>query len=783
MNETLKYVGNRKTQSVDGLEKAMGQTKYVGDMSLAGMLHVKLLTSPLPHARIVRLDETPALDVSGVVAAITSANFVDNGAFGFPIKDAFVLAHEKVRYVGDPIVAVAAETEKAAKAGVKAIILELEKLPVVADPAKALDPDAPLVPLEAPQDKGNLCETLIVRNGNPDPILADCDYTLDQTYDFQHQEHGYLEMEGALAIPEPDGCVTIFANDQSPHINRNHAASTLGLPQEFVRVIQPPVGGSFGGKDDLLYQFTAITARLALMTNRPVRLLLKREESLRTSYKREAMSIRLQIGMGTDGKIRAGKANMLVDSGAYASTTPLSAWRASMHALGTYRYEAGHVDTQAVYTNNGYSGAFRGFGNTQAAAASEIAIDELAYQAGMDPIGFRLKNILHTGDTAFTGNAIAHEAGLEKCLRWVRDKSDWTQKRAEYTHQDADAELVSGIGVGCYFHGSGLGGEGLDYARTTLEINRDHSITLQSGLTDYGQGSRTVFTLLAAETLGVSPERIHMLRPDTQTAQESGPTVASRASIVGGNATRVAAQKIIQLLKLAAADLLACSPEQLVREDEQFIGPDEAPASIEAVIDHAFKMGFQLSAMGYWQLPEIHWDFATGTGTPYFTYSFGAQVADVTINRQIGAVKVNKIWAAHDAGKIIYPNGAKGQLFGGIAQGLGYALTEGFSYKNGYPQKKNLNQYKLPTAMDVPEIEATFVKTTFPNGPFGAKNLAEPVMIATTPAIANAVFHAVGVRCRQFPISPRLLQGPKVEKLSPGARSGKGSTPFPPLPH
>ena len=755
---TLKYIGDPKAISVDGLDRVLGHTKYVGDMTMANMLHVKLLTSKLPHARIARLDVTAVTAVSGVVAVVTSADFADNGAFGWPIKDAFVLAHEKVRYVGDPIVAVAAETEAAAKAGVKAIILELEELPIVSDPARALDDDAPLVPLEAPQGKGNLCETLIVRNGDPDPILAECDVVLDQTYDFQHQEHGYLEMEGALAVPSADGSVTIFANDQSPHANRNHAASILGLPEEFVRIIQPPVGGSFGGKDDVLYQFTAITARLALMTNCPVRLLLKREESLKTSYKREAMSIRLQIGMDANGKIRAGKANLLADSGAYASTSPLAAWRASMHALGTYRYEAGHVDTQAVYTNNGYSGAFRGFGNTQSAAASEIAIDELAFQAGMDPIEFRLKNMLYTGDEAFTGNTIDHEAGLEKCLHWVRDKSDWITKRADAAKQNGDANLAHGIGVGCYFHGSGLGGEGLDYARTTLAINQDHSITLQSGITDYGQGSRTVFTLVAAETLGVSPDRIHMLRPDTQTAHESGPTVASRASIVGGNATRVAAQKIVQLLDLAAADLLNCAPEQLVRDGEQFVGADEIPVSIEAVIDHAFEMGLQMSSMGYWQLPEIHWDFGTGTGTPYFTYSFGAQIADVTVNRQTGAIKVNKIWAAHDAGKIIYPNGAKGQLVGGIAQGLGYALTEGFSYKNGYPQKKNLNQYTMPTAMDVPEMETTFVSTTFPNGPFGAKNLAEPVMIGTTPAIANGVFHAVGVRCRQFPISPKWLQ-------------------------
>ncbi|MBT7074313.1 MAG: xanthine dehydrogenase family protein, partial [Anaerolineae bacterium] len=484
MKDKLKYVGDPKAQPVDGLDKVLGHAKYVGDMSLAGMLHAKILTSPVPHANILRIDTSPALKIPGVVAVITSDDFVENGPLGFPIKDAFVLAHKKVRYVGDPIATVAAETIEAAEAGAKAIILELEELPVITDPAQALEDDAPLIPLEAPQKKGNLCDLLIVRNGDPDPILVESEQTLNQSYYFQHQEHAYLETEGALAIPEPGGGVTVFANDQSPHINRFNTASVLGLPPEQVRIIQPPVGGSFGGKDDIGYQLTAQVARLALNTNRPVRLILSREESILISYKRAAMTVQLNIGMDADGKLRAGKAKMDMDSGAYASMSPLAAWRATMHALGTYKYEAGHVDTQVIYTNNGYSGAFRGFGSPQAAAASEIAIDELSDLAKTDPIEFRLKNIIRKGDIAFTGNKITYESGLEECLEWVRDASDWKQKRVAYP-KTADAETLRGVGVACYFHGSGLGGEGLDYARTTIKIEKDHSITLQSGMTDY----------------------------------------------------------------------------------------------------------------------------------------------------------------------------------------------------------------------------------------------------------------------------------------------------------
>ncbi|MBL6966412.1 MAG: xanthine dehydrogenase family protein [Anaerolineales bacterium] len=763
MTTELKYVGNPDGVAVDGLEKILGTARYVGDMVLPGMLHAKLLTSPVPHAKIIELDVSPALEIEGVVAAITSADFTNHGNFGWPVQDAYILAHQKVRYVGDPIAVVAAESEAAAKAGVEAIILKLEELPNVGDMAQAMDADAPLVPLEAPLGKGNLVNTHIVRNGDPKPILAECDVTVDETYTFQAQEHAYLETEGVLAIPEPGGTVTIFANNQSPHINRDNAAGILDLPAEAVRIIQPPVGGSFGGKDDHVYQFTAQTAKLSLITGRPIRLLLDREESFVTSYKRAAADTRLQIGMSTDGTLRAARTEYLTDSGAYASMTPLASWRASMHLAGAYRYEAATVDTKAVYTNNGYAGAFRGFGNTQAAAASEIAIDELAEKIGKDPIEFRLKNCLKTGDTAFTGNILKHEVGLTRCLEWVRDTSDWDEKRQSFS-EGQNGDIAKGIGVACYFHGSGLGGEGVDYARITIEVERDHTLTLQSGLTDYGQGSRTIFTMIAAETIGVAPERIHMLRPDTDTALESGPTVASRASMVGGNAARVAAEKIRQRLDLSAADLLNCSPEQLLKLDEAYIGPDEEPLPIENVIDHASEMGLQLSSQGYWQIPIIHWDFETGTGIPYYTYSFGAQVAEVEVDKTSGRVKVTRIWASHDGGKIIFPKGARGQLIGGIAQGLGYALTEGFSYKDGYPQKKSFKQYKIPTSLDIPDVETHFVETNLPEGPFGAKNLAEPVMIATTPAIANAIFHASGVRCRDFPISTDWLRNQISDK-------------------
>ncbi|MBN1313908.1 MAG: molybdopterin-dependent oxidoreductase, partial [Anaerolineales bacterium] len=297
-------------------------------------------------------------------------------------------------------------------------------------------------------------------------------------------------------------------------------------------------------------------------------------------------------------------------------------------------------------------------------------------------------------------------------------------------------------------------------AGATLSIERDNRLTLTSGLTDYGQGSRTVFTLIAAETLGVDPDRIEMLRPDTYTAIESGPTVASRSTMLGGNATRVAAEKLDRLLRYAAATSFCCSPAQVSRFGELYIDQNENELSFEQVVQAAREMGLTLSVQGKWSMPHIEWNEETGTGIPYYCYTFGAQVAEIEVDTRTGQIIVEKVWAAHDGGKIIFPQGAYGQVYGGVAQGLGYGVLEEITFNQGYLQSINYDTYMIPTALDVPEIEATFIEKEFPEGPYGAKNVAEPVLVATAPAIANAVYHATGVRHRTLPLTlERVLLG------------------------
>ncbi len=764
-----RYIGKHRRR-LDAEEKVTGRARFVGDYYLPGMLHAKVLRSPLPHARLVRLDVAPALEVPGVVAAITSEDFVDHARYGFPIADNHVLAYERVRYVGDAIAAVAAETPEAARLGLRAIEVELEELPGVFDAEAAHVPGAPLVGPRPPGaeglPRGNLAAHHLVRNGDPAPYFdPDANVVLETEYATPWQEHAYIEPEGAVALPTPDGGIIVYADDQSPFINRDNLVRLLGLPQEQVRVIQAFVGGAFGGKDDLNYETSAQAARLALKTGRPVRLLITREESMIASYKREAAKGRVKLAATPEGDLLAADVDLYLDGGGYASQTPFVCWRAAMHAAGAYRYAAAHVDVYGAYTNNGWSSAFRGFGNTDATAVIEQAIDELADELDMDPLEFRLRNALREGDAAPTTNVMDFEVGLVRALEWVRQASDWDRKRAAYAAAPPEALIRRGVGVALTYHGTSLGAEGADFAVSTLAVERDGSLTLTSGLTDYGQGARTVFPLIVAEILGLDVERIHMPRPDTETARNSGPTVASRASVLGGNAARVAAEQLRTILAAAAADLLDCDPAQLVRVGERYVGPAEEPVTFDTVAAHARALGLELSVTGRWEMPPIHWDMEKGHGRPYNVYSFGAQVVEVQVDVGTGKVEVSGVWAAHDAGRLLFPQGAYGQMYGGIAQGIGYGLLEEFSFDQGYPRTVNYDTYLIPTALDVPEIEAHFVETSWEGGPFGAKNLAEPVMIPTAPALLNAVAHATGRRLHEAPASlERVLLGQQLWK-------------------
>ena len=783
--EELTTIG-RPARRVDVREKVLGSARFTDDLNVPGMLVAKVLRSSVPYAEIVAVDVTDALLVPGVKAAITSEDFIDHGRFGFPVQDNHMLAYCKVRYIGDPIAAVAAESEEAAEAGLTAIRLKLRPLSGVFNMHGALEPTASVLHEErvhkheevAMQGVGaslmpsNLSETLKVRCGDPLTRLAACDVVLDEYYSVPHQEHAYLETEAALAVPTREGGVTVYVGDQSPFFTQSNLVMTLGLRLEQVRVVQAYVGGAFGGKSDMVYQCAAQAARLALQCGRPVKLTTSREESMVASYRREAMEMRYRLGADKDGTLRAAKIDLWADSGAYASQTPLTGFRSTVHAMGPYRYTDCHVDFMGIYTNNGYSGAFRGFGNPEVTAASEQAIDELAERCGLDPIEFRLKNCVVKGDVLPFGQKLEASVGLRACLERVRVLSDWDRRRAEYAGQPPGQERRRGIGLASFFHGVSLGAEGLDRAVHVIRVEPDGRFGIITGFTDYGQGARTVFCMMAAEVLGLPMDRFFVYRSDTDLTYDCGPTVASRATVLGGNATRLAALELAQTLRLAAAMALRCEPAQVAQHGEDFVGPGVGPGAgpgigldgrglcLNEVLDAARAFGLPLSATGRWETPKIDWSATEGRGTPYSAYHFGAQVAEVEVDRRTGEARVVQMWAVHDVGKVVFPEGARGQVIGGISQGLGYALTERVDFEQGRIVNDNFDSYLIPTAVDMPPVTVDFVEDELPYGPFGAKNVAEPPMVPTAPAILNAIYHATGRRIRHLPATlERVLLG------------------------
>jgi CO/xanthine dehydrogenase Mo-binding subunit len=745
-----KYIG-KPADRVDALEKVLGTAKYIGDYHLPDMLYARALRSDIPHGNIKVLDTNLALAVQGVRAVITCEDLVGHGHYGFPVKDSYIIAYQKVRFAGEAIAVIAAETSEATEQGIRSIKCEIEPLPGVFNMDTALNPEAPQVgPGRTDGKPVNFLDMSPVYKGDPDEVMKVCDVRIDRHYSTPQQEHAYIETEGALAIPTPEGGVIVYSSSQSPFVNKGILVLTLGIDEELVRVIQPHVGGSFGGKDDLIYQTSVQVASLALKSKRPVRMTFSREESMLASYKRDAMHMHIQLGADKEGLLKVCKANHTLDSGAYSSQSLFTGWRASIHAMGAYRYDAVSVEVTSVYTNNGYSGAFRGFGNTEACFGIEQAIDEMADELNLDPIDFRLKNCLRVGDETPHGQVLKESVGLSDCLVTVRKLSNWDKLRKEYKNQTS-SEIRKGIGVAALFHGTSIGAEGTDCATSKVEISPDNKIILTSGLTDYGQGSRTIYTLIAAEELGIDPNRIEILRPDTKTAIDSGPTVASRSTILGGNAIKIAARNLAKTINLSAADLLKCDVKQVYRIGETFIGPNEEPLPWEKVIEHARENGIILSYHGKWSAPSVHWNHKEGKGEPYFGYHFAAHIAEVEVDLRIGKAQVINFFAAHDTGTILFPQGALGQVCGGIAQGLGYALLEEALYDEGYLQSVNFDTYLIPTSLDVPEICVNFIETPFSPGPFGAKNIAEPSMVPAAPAILNAISNATGRRIRDLP--------------------------------
>jgi len=742
-------VGTAVTR-VDAEDKATGRALYVDDLRFAGMLHAALVFPGCASGRLVGIDASAALDVPGVRAVLTADDVPGENQVGVVDSDQPLLPKDTIRYTGDAAAIVVADSPALAREGARAVRPQIEELPGVFDAVRAMEPDAPKV-----HEGGNVFLHYKVRKGDVDAGFAEADIIVERTFRTHHQEHAYLEPLGAIAVPGDDGSITIYGTMQSPYYVQKAVATVLGVPLSRVRVIQTVTGGGFGGKEDVPSEIAACAAVAARKIGRPVKLVYSREEDFYRSSKRHPMVVTYKLGATRDGRFTAAEIRIVADAGAYSTLTPVVVFRATAHATGPYEIPNVRTDAYGVYTNRQTTGAFRGFGQPQTIFANESVVDEVADTLGIDPIEIRLLNALAVGKRTATNQLLEESVGLPETLALARERSGWDERRREFV-SDTGA-IRRGIGVGSIYYGVSLGAKGLalDGSGAVVNVYRDGSVRIAIGGTEMGQGLLTVLTQIAADALGVSIEAIHIDHVDTSVVPDSGPSVASRTTLMSGNAIIDAAEKLKARMGAVAADVLGVDPAD-VRFGAGRVGGRGRDLAFDELAAECWARNVNTAAEGWYAAPLSTFD-ENGQGDAYAVYSYATQIAEVEVDTRTGRVRLVRITAAHDVGRILNPVTLEGQIQGGVLQGAGMALYEKMVTDGGEILTRDFSTYILPTSLDVPEIGTVFVEAPYSKGPFGAKGIGETPAMPGAAAIANAVAHATGIRFHELPLTAEAV--------------------------
>jgi len=761
---------------IDGYEKVTGRARFGADLVYPGMLYSAVLRSELPHGKLARLDTKRAVQAPGVVAVFTADDISGVNGFGVIVQHQSVFASERIRYQGDGLAMVVATTEQAARNALLLIDYRIEELPAVFTPRDALAEGAPLI---HPDSGSNLIVHYPLRKGDVTQGMKDSDIILEREYNTSHQEHAYIEPEALVALPgEGRDDIIIHGSIQNIYSLRRAVARVLGITQSKVRVIQSHMGGSFGGKDESMSLLACRAALAARITGKPVRMVNQREESLVESYKRHPYRMLYKVGATADGKLQAMEVDILADGGAYASMSLFVTWRSLIQATGPYVIPNVKTDVRAAYTNNVYTGAFRGFGSPQVIFAQEQLMDELALELGISPYKLRRLNGYRQGDATASGQTLSpHRVSLHQVMREAEKEADYSRKQRAYSRKQKST-LKRGIGMAVSYRGCSLGAEGVDAPAAIVTALPDGSVTLLSGLTENGQGLKTAFAQIVAEVFGLPLDRVRYLQQDTDYIADSGPTVASRSTLMGGGAVKQAAEAVRKNIAVSLlSELNASSTKEIMFHDGLVYRTDNPDVTMawEEAVNKAFFTGAELAAYGWYHAPTVHFDEETGQGEPYFTYVYGCQIAEVEVDTSTGKVNLLGVVAAHDVGRVINRQGVLGQIYGGVVQGAGYALMEDINLKQGMIRNRNFDEYLIPTSLDLPKITPRIVENPDRVGPWGAKSIGEPAFELTAPAIANAVAQATGRRLRDLPLDlERVFMGRslftgKQERGSAGA--------------
>ena len=731
----------------DGADKVTGRTRYLHDLELPRLAHGKILRSPHPHARIVRIDTRRAAALPGVLAVLTGAD-VEQHPFGFA-RDQLALKLGVVRCVRDEVAAVAAESAAVAEAALELIQVEYAPLPAVFDPEAAVRSGAPLVHATRATNLTDLRYQF--SHGDVEGAFAEAAAVVDGEYRLNFVTPACLGTMVAIADWDPEDRLTMWSTTQVPFLYQRDLASALGITGDRIRVLQPPVGGNFGRGLDL-YPIDVIAALLARRVRRPVKIEFERLEEFVACPTREPCTIRLRSAAAADGRLLARDCHVVIDNGAYVSWGSTTPYVMLATVAGLYRCPAVRFDTTIAYTNNPYSGSMRGYGNLESTFAVESQMDELASRLGLDPLEMRRRNATRPGDANPQGFTIS-SCAMPECLDALAGAADGVPPPAPGWRR--------GVGYAGMFHvGGGARIYRSDGCGAIVKLDDFGRVSLITGATEIGQGSETVLAMIVAETLGVPLERVDVVNSDTAVKPWDVGAHASRTTFIAGNAARLAAEKLRARLLAMAGEALEAPAERLRAADGVIFVADEPARRI--TYDRAARAG-HLREGGQTLVAEAFYDPPTEMldkdlrGNVSATYGFAAQAVVLDVDEATGAVRVRRIVSAHDVGRALNPLAAEGQVHGGIHMGLGYALSERLVVEQGQILTASFMDYAILKAGDMPELSVRLIESDDAEGPFGAKGLGESGVIPVSAAVANAVKDAIGVRLTELPITPAAV--------------------------
>jgi xanthine dehydrogenase molybdenum-binding subunit len=783
--KTQQTLIGKRIPKLDAPEKATGLARYIEDLKLPRMLYGKILFAGRPHARILKIDTSAAKAMPGVRAVITGGD-IELVPFGFG-QDNTALKLDKVTCVRDEVAAVAADTPEIAAEAIKRVRVAYEDLPVVTSPGEALAEGAPVIHSSHPD---NVPFRYDYSHGDVEEGVRNSDTIVEDSYTLQRVAHCCLGTSGIIASFDADGRLTLHSLTQVPFQYKHDLSRVIGVAPEKIRIIQPPIGGGFGSKLDI-HPFEPICVFLAKATSRPVRLVFSREEEFFATPTRQPAVIHLKSGARRDGTFTFRDVRMTLDNGGHTSWGATTPWIMMRTFSSLYRVPHVRQHVDVVYTNNIYACAFRGYGNPQATFALESQVDHLAVELGMDPLELRLKNAQEPGETTGQG-MVLRTCGLKECLEIATRNAGWEKKRRQPSaigspHSAARAttdavkpesaisnrqSVARGIGMASLFHvGGGAKIYRSDGCGTILKIDDFGAITVLTGSSEIGQGSETMIAQIVAEELGLPIGNIRVINNDTELTPWDVGVHASRTTFIAGNSALKAAREARKKLLNAAAARLKRKPAELGLRDGKVINlSDGQPLESIGKIIRGLHFGARnelVMTTEFYEPPSTPPD-REHKGDVSACYAFGTHVAEVEVDLDTGVVKVLKVCATHDVGRVINRLGIEGQVEGGISQGMGYCLSEELKVEGGRILNPTFTDYKMMTATDLPELDISFVETNDPAGPHGAKGIGESPLIPVAAAIANAVSHATGVRITELPLTPeKVLMKLKAARSEP----------------